>query len=150
MNYYNIEYKYKTATDKILLNFYKAHSGNFIPPLDSVVNIEEYIAKLFEYSITIEAWVGEQLIALVAVYCNNYETREAYISSVIVSKDYQKYGIASNLLLSTMEYVKKRKFQSLALEVNKKNYPAYQLYLKLGFFELKEKENTILMKKIIF
>ncbi|GHT33459.1 hypothetical protein AGMMS49574_19180 [Bacteroidia bacterium] len=149
LNYCNIEYKCKTVSHEILLDFFRQHFHEFIPPLDTMVCIEEYVKKLFDYSVIVEAWHEQKLIGLIAVYCNNQKTKGAYISSVIVSKNYINNGVASSLLSLIIQYVKERGFQYIILEVNKENYPAYQLYLKSGFFKIEEKENTCLMKKLL-
>jgi hypothetical protein len=49
-------------------------SKNFVPELDSYVNIEEYSKKLFEKSTRIEAYSGENLIGLIAIYLNNSDS----------------------------------------------------------------------------
>lgn len=106
---------------------------DFIPPLDQKTNIGEYAVKILNNAVTIEAWNDSELVGLIAVYCNNHETGNAFITNVSVIKEYSGRGISSELMKNCITYVKNDKFMSIALEVNEKNFPAINLYKKFNF-----------------
>ena len=131
-----MEIKINYATLETLIKFYNENKYSFNPPLDLQVNsIEEYVAKLKNKAIIFEAWGGE-LMGLVAVYMNNCETKIAFISSVLVSAEYQRKGIAEMLLKSVIEAAISKEFVKIELEVYKTNIKAINLYKKFGFEEI--------------
>lgn len=116
---------------------------NFLPPLSHRVNIKDYAKKLKRNSIRFEAWSGNTLIGMVAIYCN--DNRLAYISSVSVLNDWTGKGIARKLMRQCIENVKKKGVQQLSLEVNQENFVAIELYEKSGFIMNKISGEFIVM-----
>ena len=143
-----IKYKIQSASEENICQHLFACNHNFIPPLESVVNIKNYSAKIKDNGITVEAWSGSRLVGMIAVYLNDFESRMGYITNVSVMSDYSGQGIASRLLNNCIELVKERSFNSILLEVNEKNKSAVGLYVKFNFRKVSEpsKENFIKMK----
>lgn len=59
-----------------------------------------------------------------------------YIINLSVKKNYHRKGIASQLIKTMLKYIRNNFSDTLckiALEVDKNNLPAYNLYKKLGF-----------------
>lgn len=59
-----------------------------------------------------------------------------YIINLSVKKNYHRKGIASHLINTMLNYIKNTPNNTscnIALEVDKNNLPAYNLYKKLGF-----------------
>ena len=58
----------------------------------------------------------------------------AYIISIVVSKEYRRQGIANGLIYTAAKYYKEKGEPLLmSLHVDKDNYPAINLYKKVGF-----------------
>lgn len=128
--------KINSVSLEVLIAFYNENNETFNPPLNSQVeSVEKYAEKLKNNAVIFEAWDNDELIGLVAAYFNNYETKTGFITSVIVSKKYQKQGIAKNLLEKTIDFAKKNGFEKIHLEVHKENRKAIGLYKKFGFLE---------------
>lgn len=144
----NINYKTESASKENICQHLFACSNNFVPPLESTVNIKDYSAKIKDKGVTVEAWSGTRLIGLIAVYLNDFENRTGYITNVSVISEFSGQGIASRLLSNCVELVKERNFNSIQLEVNRKNKSAVALYEKFHFRKSSEssKENFIKMK----
>jgi ribosomal protein S18 acetylase RimI-like enzyme len=104
----------------------------FSPLLSSRVFIPDYAAQLFARAERFEAWAGPRLIGLVAVYCNDQGRREAFVSSVSVSVDWARRGIARRLLQEAIAEIRDRGFGRLALSVDRSAL-ALRLYRGLGF-----------------
>lgn len=65
----------------------------------------------------------------------------AYLQSLLVDKDYRRKGIG-NLLIRAVEYeAVQRNFQRLTIMVESDNFPALNLYSKMGFDFLKNSNN---------
>ena len=129
-----IKNRINTASLEKLMTFFHEVDNLFVPPLRTHVNsIDEYAIKLKDNADVFEAWSGDELIGIAAVYLNNNATKVGFITSVVVLKEYQKLGIARVLIRIAIEYAKKKGFKRLELEVNKDNERAYNLYSEFGF-----------------
>jgi len=128
--------KQNSASFEELLQFYEKNANLFIPNLNSQVkSLYEYVDKLKKNATFLEAYDNNTLAGLVAIYLNNHETNIAFISSVIVSKEYQGKGISKILLKTAIDTATLRNFQKIKLEVYRSNTKAIKLYKKLGFKE---------------
>ena len=141
-----MKYKTKTATEADIYCHLKACNDNFCPRLDKRINIKEYSKKLYDNSVTFEAWANSILIGLAAAYFNDMENYTGYITNVSITKEYMESGIATELMNMCIRYAKQYKVKEIKLEVNKYNSPAIQLYNKFGFIDYKNKDNFMLMK----
>ena len=100
-----------------------------------VENLYEHVNKLNKNATFFEAYDDDTLVGLVAIYKNNYETKIAFISSVIISAEYQGKGIAHNLLESAIKAAISEGFIKIKLEVFYNNTKAIRLYKRLRFEE---------------
>jgi len=129
-----------------LYDFLVSCDNDFIPSLSSKVNIYDYSIKLLKNSEIISLICNEKLIGLLAIYCNNFINKEAFISVVCLSKDYRGYGLSKVLLEKSIEIAKNKNFLKIKLEVNKNNKIAIKLYNKFGFKKILENSETIIMQ----
>lgn len=106
---------------------------DFVPPLSARVAIDDYAHKIAVNAVRFEAWGGNELIGLVAAYCNDLDRRVAFITSVSVQSEWQGQGLASRLMERCIGYVQARGFKGVELEVDKENVAAIKLYEKAGF-----------------
>ena len=68
---------------------------------------------------------------------------------VVVDKDFWNNGIASFLMEDALNWAQESPLTEIYLEVYKNNPAAIHIYQKYGFVTELEKENTIIMKKMI-
>lgn len=140
----NIKYQIKAANQNDVLLHLKLCNDEFIPKLDTRVNLKDYSIKIHQNSITFEAWHKQQLIGLIATYFNQ-EQLSGYITNVSVSKDNMGKGIAFKLLEMCVKYATMNKYQTIKLEVNKENIPAINFYKKYNFTEIEIKTDSLIM-----
>jgi ribosomal protein S18 acetylase RimI-like enzyme len=141
-----IIYKIKTAkTQEILAHLNECNDG-FYPPLIERVNLEEYSQKLFEKSVTFEAWNENVLVGLLAAYFNQNMDRSVFITNVSVLKKFMGLGIASELLGQCIKYAIGKKIMEIKLEVNKESAHAISLYGKFDFVMDGVSEGFVKMK----
>lgn len=117
----------------------------FEPVLSSRVGIQEYAEKLHDRAVRFEAWLGEELVGLVASYCNQPDGGKAFVTSVSVWPECQGQGIAGRLMRQCIEYVRGLGFGLMELEVDQRSLPAVALYQKLGFDTLQSSGSTLTM-----
>lgn len=145
----SILYKIKTATKKDIYNHLIDCNDIFIPKLDTRVNIEIFSNKIFEKTITFEAWNKYILIGLISAYLNDVENQIGFINNVSVIQKYHKYGIATQLLTKLEDYAKINNFKQIKLEVCKDNISAVNLYKKHKFNQIENNGDFVIMKKEI-
>jgi ribosomal protein S18 acetylase RimI-like enzyme len=131
----NIIYKTKTADINQVFNHLQNCKDDFIPALNTTVDIAAYSKKIVENATTFEAWANENLTGLIAVYCNDIDKKDAFITNVSVLNKFLGRGIASRLLANCIKYVTEQNFKAIRLEVNQKNKQAINLYKKHNFEE---------------
>jgi ribosomal-protein-alanine N-acetyltransferase len=149
MNCCEVYYKIKTASCEVIIEHLNRCTNFFNPPLHTYVDIQKYGEKIDNHAITFEAWDENTLVGLIAAYFNDENTKIGFITNVSMLKEYQGLGIASKLLLLTIEYGKEHNFRMLRLEVNKINQKALTLYKRHGFVETQQNENSVMMEYLL-
>lgn len=126
----------------ILLNF----DSKYAVSLSKRVNIEEYSRKLFEYSEIISYYREQDIVGIVAMYCNDLKNKIAYISAILVHPRLRGKYVGDLLISKSKEIAKEKGMEILKLEVKKTNYKAISLYNKKGFTMIKDLNDTIYME----
>ena len=138
-------YTIKTANEEKILSHLRKCNANFIPPLNKRTILYDYSKKIFEKSITFEAWEKGTLTGLICAYFNDTEKGIGYITNVSTVKYFMGKGIASTLLNMCIKYGKQHNFKRIELEVSKNSFTAIKLYNKIGFHISENKGDQFLM-----
>jgi ribosomal protein S18 acetylase RimI-like enzyme len=117
----------------------------FMPPLSERLDIGEYSAKLAANATRFEAWSDQELIGLIAAYCNAADKHAAFITSVSVLSEHQGKGIAADLLERCILHMRKNSYKHVELEVNNGNDAAIALYARCGFASTHITDNLMTM-----
>lgn len=128
-----IRFAEATAGLEQIAQHLSACDQNFVPPLTARLDLASYAAKIAEKAVTFEAWREMQLVGLVAVYLNDPDGREAFVTSVSVVAAISGRGIGAALLGSALDAARERGFQRMNLEVHKDNRHAIAFYRRFGF-----------------
>jgi ribosomal protein S18 acetylase RimI-like enzyme len=86
---------------------------------------------------------------IVGVLALREEIRALYVSSMAVSPDYRRIGIATYALNQAVAIASRLCKEALELAVLKKNIPAVRLYEKHGYRVEEEKRRAFIMRKQI-
>ena len=79
--------------DKIYI--FLAHiNSEYNPPLDTKVELHQYAEKILNNAVLFVEMVGDDIVGMVVLYCNDDNTKKAYIPLVGVLPTYQHRGIA--------------------------------------------------------
>lgn len=121
----------------------------FEPRISSKNNITDYAQKLVNQATVFPVYIEGVLVAFIAIYCNNYETKIAYLSMIAVKKELRGGGIGLNLVEIATKYIKSIGFKTFRLEVYNSNTKAISLYSKLGFIEKENGGDSVFMELAI-
>ena len=111
--------------------------------------IEGYLSKIDSLSIFEKHYIENNLAGFVSFYCNNEESKEAFITMVLVDKSYRGKGIAQKLIIEVIDIIKEQGFLKCNLEVKADNVNAIKLYSKIGFSESYRKGDIISMSILV-
>lgn len=142
-----IEYLVDKASETEIADHLKCCDADFYPPLSSRLAINDYAKKIAHKATRFEAWSGGTLIGLIAVYCNDQNSRVAFITSVSVLREWTGKGIAAHLLNQCIEHARTIGMQQISLEVANSNAHAIHLYKKIGFVLSNSNESTVTMSR---
>ena len=120
--------------------------AEFSPILSTQVSIPVYAAKILSSATIFSVVDGGRLIAFIAIYCNDSRALTAFMTMLAVARDRRHEGLASNLIKSSVDYLLKRRFERLRLEVYKSNLPAINLYAGLNFATVGETDKSFFME----
>ena len=128
-----LEYRLNQASPAELAQHLSRCDGHFVPRLSAGVNIGDYAKKIAKQATRFEAWADGSLVGLVAAYCNDQETRVAYLTNMSVSREWMGKGVAACLLSQCCKHAAASGMRQIRLEVAEENTPATKLYEKCGF-----------------
>ena len=93
----------------------------------------DFFLKIDQNAEFLKHYCDKNLAGFIACYCNNYESRRAFISLVLIDKLYRGKGISKKIFSQLFTLLKEKDFKSCSLEVRRDNVNALNLYKSLGF-----------------
>lgn len=127
------QYWKNKATAAELLAHLQQCDAEFMAALAQRTNLPAYADKLTRYAERFEAWTNGQLVGVVALYCNDTQTGQAYISHISTLPTWQGHGIAKTLLQRAYSHAHTAGMEHILLEVAMDNLVALRLYQRQGF-----------------
>jgi len=137
------------ASEKDTLLLLQQCDDQFFPNLSSRVVLSEYAAKLNARATRFEAWAGQTLVGMVAVYFVEGNATQVFITNVSVAPDWQRKHVATKLLLACIELSKFKRMTEMTLEVDSSNSRAIAFYERMGFQMESRKGREVLMKILL-
>ncbi len=138
----DIKYHINNSTYNDVYEHLNECSNEFVPKLDSYVDIESYSDKIVNKSIRFEAFYGTKLVGLIAVYIGD---DLGFITNVSIDPEFHGIGLSKRLLNLCIENVNKGG-KKIKLEVNKDNLRAISFYIKNGFGVINTGINNLTME----
>lgn len=134
----------KTDLIKILDSHNDTENGILIS-----IPIDEYVNKITQFATIIPYWVFGDLKGFIAYY-NNDESKElAFLTMILIRRDFQGRGIGKLLLEFSINDLTKGGFKNYGLEVLKSNDNAIRLYERLGFITKESRGELWYMEKTL-
>lgn len=121
----------------------------FIPALSEKVNIKAFATKFHNNGIVITAVHNNNIIGLLAFYCNDMKGKLAFITNMSVLPEFYGKGIAAKMMNHCVKYVIEKNFIYIGLEVNKLNERAISFYIKYDFKIEADHNESHFMKKYL-
>ena len=120
----------------------------FTPPFFSDnIDTETYCEKLYTKASLLLVEEENELIGFTAFYLNN-NIKQLYIPIIGVDNKCRNLGVGSKMI-KYLEAYKAEEYRSIGLEVKKSNENAYKFYRKNGFVEAEDRNEKILMIKVL-
>lgn len=116
--------------------------GAFVEGID----LDSYLAKLGQRAEILSVGEGTRCRGFVAYYANNQESKQAFITLVLVAPDNRGLGLGRSLVACVLEIVKRRGFTSCRLEVATDNTAAHAMYRQLGFHAVEHRAGKDLLE----
>lgn len=132
---------------KEILDIHLKCDKDFLPHLSARVDIFSYSQKVFKKAEILGAYDGPNFYGLAAMYCNDFLSKSAYITSVCLFKQYRGINIGNMLIERAIEHAKEKGMTTIKLEVGIDNLAAIKLYQKYGFRTIRMESEFFLMMK---
>ena len=127
---------------KSLLAKYIAEEHNII----GSNNLDDYTEKIF-LNATILAHYEQGKLAGFIAYYNNHPSREsAFLTMLIVDRDFRSTGLGKRLLCQSLADLRKKQYKKILLEVKTENSRAVSMYERNGFKKIEERGDLWLME----
>lgn len=127
-----------------VLHHLRLCATDFVPPLETRVELDAYAAKLVARASRFECWRAGALVGLVAAYFNS-DDRIGFITNVSVTPQEQRQGIAAQLLAQCVKAAEDAGLERVRLEVGHENHGALRLYKAAGFLIVERGAEQVVM-----
>lgn len=115
--------------------------------------LEKWINKIISVGDPLGILYGNEIIAFLLLYCNKYDTLEAFICNVFVREDFRGKRLSELLVKKAIEICKDRNFKCVNLDVVRNNESAVRVYTSCGFCKtgsfIKESESYYKMTLLL-
>ena len=95
-------------------------------------DVENYVEKLTRNA-TIFTVYQNGLKGMIAFYCNDNLKENAFLSLILIDQKFKNQKLGLNLLTTSINFLKSKKFKNYHLEVLKTNTLAINFYKKNNF-----------------
>lgn len=115
----------------------------------SDIDLEKYIDKIIKTASIISIVKNDILVGFIAFYDNDPVKDLAFLTMIIVRKEYENLGYGKSLLEFSLKEIKDKGFKKYGLKVHFENKNAIRLYEKYGFVKTEQQSNFFYMEKKI-
>ena len=102
---------------------------------NQTVDRRKLAEKLTHHGIVSVGFVDDALAGVIGYYANDRTSKTAFLSVLVIQKEFQNCGIGSALLERFLNDAKCRGMQSCKLEVDIRNEKAIAFYRRKGFHQ---------------
>lgn len=118
-----------------LLAFLESIDPYFSPPLSARVNLGQWLGKILKLGTVLVSGESQKLTGMIAFYCNDKESRQAFISFLGVETSVRRQGIGRTLLQEAIRICNRERMKSTLVTTWAGNTAAITLYKTFGFKE---------------
>ncbi len=129
----------------LILEEQARQGGRFV----QYVDMDTYLAKLGAKAEIVSDSISGRCRGFVAYYCNDIQTKIAYITLVLVDPQDRGLGLGQALTIFVLNIARYRGFKACRLEVNKANQIAYKMYLTQDFYLVEDRGEMYLLEVVL-
>lgn len=129
----------------LILEEQARQAGRFIEGVD----LDAFLQKLGERAELVSEADGRRCRGFVAFYCNNLDTRRAFITLVLVAPQDRATGLGRTLVSRVLDICRDRGFSACGLEVRSDNTAAIAMYAGLGFVATGERDGRQILERAL-
>ena len=146
-----IKYSRDDISLEELTEFVINSASGFTPPLDTMVDIDEYCRKIMDKAVILIAHEGKTIAGLAAIYCNDHVKKRGFGTYIFVKPEYRGMGIAEMLMRKMVETARSCGMKTLVSEIHEKNKTMHHIVESLGFkFNKDEEQNRPLQDSFVY
>ena len=134
---------YKNQDCIALINEHLKTDPKFLPSQEGELN--RYFAKIDQDAVFEKKYIDGELAGFIAFYANDYESKQAFITMVLVDERYRRKNVAKELLTHVFAVLKDQGFNQCGLAMRPHNFKALRLYQSFGFIETHRDADSIFM-----
>lgn len=131
-----------------IIELFKNLNTEFIANF-SEISLEKYVDKITEKASIISIIKNNILVGFIAFYDNDPNKELAFLTMIIVKKEFENLGYGKSLLEFSLKEIKNKGFKKYGLKVHIENDYAIRLYEKYGFVKIERELNFFYMEKKI-
>lgn len=120
----------ETSQAKEILCSYLSELPHF---LEKISSIEEYVDKVLRFGNMYVIKCDEKIKGFIIFYSNDEKNRKAYVSLIVVSKEFRRQNVGTDLIKICETISKNLGMNMIRLEVDRDNESAQRFYQVLGF-----------------
>ena len=120
-------------SEDIFSAMYNCRNDIYDPMFRNQDSLEQLAKKYSENAHVAVVKVENNIAGYVAFYCNDMESKTAYISMIVVKSEYQGLHLGGKLLDYVVSISKEKGMCKIKLEVAKENKKATGFYIHKGF-----------------
>lgn len=117
-------------------------SNRFVDGTD----LDAYCHKLGERAEILADTQAGQCRGFIAFYCNDFSSRQAYITLVLIDPEHRGTGLGRTLVEAVLAVARRRGFATCRLEVRRSNDAAFAMYQSLGFRVVDDRREKYLLE----
>lgn len=136
-----------STNHRLIYQLLKKVDSDFDPPLSLNLDLDEYSKKIASRAILFTRFDDKELIALCAIYANDEERLQAYLTMLAVDPVFRGIGLAKKLITEMEMYILNKKIKYIRLEVFKTNRNAFSMYKNLGYEIVDESHSSFYLQK---
>jgi len=122
------------------------NDGSGIYELD---DLNAYVDKIMEKACIISVMEQNVLLGFLAYYANDYESKNAFLSMVVISPTVRKMGYGRRLVDFFIADLVLKGFKRCLTEVKEDNIKAINVCKKVGFSLIGKKDKYLIMEKML-
>jgi len=116
-----------------LLDFLQMHDKDFDPPLSSRTDLAAYVTKITTVGDAVTARIGNELVGVALMYCNDQVTRRAFFSMLCIAQHARGNMVGTRLMQEGIRFAQERGMLSIEVRTDAHRSDLIRFHQQFGF-----------------